>query len=222
MKHTFTLRNTFIFDYDENFIEVKCVVSEFNCSHDVIGHHRDTLTMKLDGFILFCSKCIFSKQGEIDISKFDIHYFRETFDDRFFRYKDLQLFVGEVYILHDLLKKRMIPSLFKYTWISNELLCVFCNNGYLMLIDSHCLTVGYFQHKLLSRICFNVNEKRRDYEYYYNEIIKLNDLSSIWLERGACHPYVNLTFRDMWLLMSLSDFQKLQMIIDNRQVMFTD
>lgn len=207
----FKLINEFEFDKEENIITVTGGrrVLEEGCKYH-IEDMEETLT--IDEFIDFCKICILSEQcnsEQVDIAKYGVSFERTSFDHRFFTKGKLQLFLGEAYVMYEILRHNIDTSKFKmhkifytYVFISPK--------GYVILSDKYMLRVGVFRYHLFEGVQFNPGDKPRKDEVGYDREVEIGQIQTIRMTKGACHPYVELKYRDMVISMSLDDWKKLK------------
>ena len=191
--------------------------SIFNSSgNEVIDRVSYKHETSVSEFINFCTICIASEQGtneDIDLSQFEIRYGRETFDDRYFYTKDMQICVGEVYIMYEILKRKVNTKRLKMYTFTDRYYLFIARERYLFISDKSMLNVGFFRYDLFDVAKFTVADKVTNDYIGYDTKVSIGNIQKAWLERGACHPYVNLQYRDMTVNMSLREFNTLRDIL---------
>lgn len=170
------------------------------------------VTMTLKQFLGFCRCCILSERGysDYDIGRYGVSFNRVTFDSRVFSYEDLQILQGEVYIMYEVVYNKLYKKQYKVTKLYNLYLFISPDNS-LFMMDKYLLHAGVFRYRSFYAVDFSVENKSSD-SLGFNEVYKFDNLRTVKMIHGACHPYVYLTFRDMTISLSLSDWTNLKEI----------
>ena len=204
-------------NWPEDILIIKGYRSKFNSDGtEVVGREMKEVETTVSYFIKFCTLCIASEQGtnkDIELSKYGIRYDRETFDDRYFYTDELQICVGEVYIMYEILKRKINPNRLKMYTFADRYYIFISRDRYLLISDKPMLNVGFFRYDLLDIVNFTVDDKVKGGYVGYDTRVSIGNIQKAWLERGACHPYVNLTYRDMTVNMSLREFNTLRNVL---------
>ena len=210
MGFKFKLRNFYNIEYPDDRIVINCTkITDFEK-----GYKEDVeVILTLSNFTKFCRLCIAWEQGEnkdIILEQYGIKHVREDFDNRYFYYGDLRITQGEVYLLYEIIHRKLNPEVFNIHMFCNYFIFIH-RDGYLMISDKNCLEVGFYSCRQFEGIVFNIEKNRG--AIWFNEKINIGKLSTIRMEKGACHPYVVITFRDMEIQFSLAMFRKLQVVL---------
>ena len=163
-------------------------------------------------FLAFCQVCIASEQGEneaVNLAAYGITYKRASFRNRFFTRGELQLFVGEVYVMYEVLKHKFNTDRFKMYKVYNQYLFI-NRTGNVIISDKDMLHVGVFRYEMFQLVKFNALGKPQKDECGYNQKLSIGNIQNIEMVSGACHPYVYLRYRDMVISVSLSDWEKIK------------
>ena len=216
MGYNVRFRCNYYIDYANNMISISGVKSDFNNDGEIIGRVPMNISLTLDTFLEICTVCIASKQNtdeSIILSDYGISYRRETFDDRYFYCGELQLSQGEIYILYEIIKKRIDPEKFKmYKFFNNLLYPYFFlhKDGYIIISNKSMSSVGFFRSSLFSTVDFSAGDKLKSGQMGFNKEVNIGNIQTAHMEHGACHPYVVLTYRDMAVSMSLDEWKALR------------
>lgn len=206
-------RLKYIVDYETGVLKLDGARSVFNSDGEVRYKEHMLVTTTIQNFLYFCRVCIAYEQGDnkkVDIAEYGIQFRRETFEDRYFYCGKLQVSIGETYILYELFSKKLNPKELKFFRFYN-LYAFVHKNGYLILSDKTCLNVGFFRYHLILGVKFTLNENDKSGDAVgYGVKVPIGKIQYAFLEKGACHPYVNLQYRDMCINISLNEFYSLQ------------
>ena len=216
MEPKITFRCQFTIDWPLDKLNIGGLRSVFNNDNEVTDRVRMNINTSISYFIEVCTFCIASEQGEnkdVDLTSVGIRYGRETFDDRYFYCGDLQISVGEVYIMYEILKRRLEVRKIKMFKFTDVYYLFLSKEGYIFLSDKSLSNVGMFRYSELIKLNFTLDDNIVKDKVGFNKVVQVGLIQSAWLERGACHPYVNLKYRDMILNMSLAEFNKLKSIV---------
>lgn len=212
----FRLRCEYTIDMPLDRLQIYCMKTQFNKDGEIIGKVPSSINTTISDFLEMCTYCIASEQGEnksIDLASVGIRFGRETFDDRFFYCGDLQLTVGEVYIMYEILKRKISVNSLKMYKYTESYYIFLSRDGYSFIADKTLSCAGMFRISEILSTNFTVSDRPTNGFVTYGKEVSLGGVQSAWLEKGACHPYVNLRYRDMIMNPSLEEFNKLKMII---------
>lgn len=210
-------RCSYNIDWPLDKLQIKGLRSVFNSSNtEVLYREEMSISTNISSFLEFCTICILSEQGtsdRVDLANYGIRFGRETFDDRYFYCGDMQICVGEVYFMYEILKKKINTRGLKMYKFTDRYYIFIARERYVFIADKSLLNIGFFRYDLFNVANFSVKDKIKDGQVGYDIKVPIGKIQYAIMERGACHPYVNLHYRDMCVNMSLTDWETLKRVL---------
>lgn len=212
----FELWNSYHISEFYETVTIKGLRTIFDEDGYIDGHEDFEVTIKVDSLISLCRMMVASEQGEKrkdELDRLGIKFWRETFDFRFFSYKGMQFAVTEPYILLEILTKRLNMKLIEvqqwqgFTIILHKL-------GTFIIADKYWLNACVFNGYNFIKCFLSIDSK---YEGRYSKesglkvagydvIVEIGSVQTAKLEHGACHPYVELKYRDIGILLTYRQY----------------
>jgi len=212
-------RCEYTIEWPTDKLKIQGLRSVFNSDGKTVSHRENmVINTTITKFLEFCTICIASEQGtrkDIDLSASNIRFGRETFDDRYFYCDKLQIAVGEVYLMYEILKRKVNVRKLKMYKLNQEYFIFVAKERYLFISDKSLLNVGFFRYDTFGMANFTVGDKISKGQYGYDTSVPIGQIQKAWMEKGACHPYVNLQYRDMVVNMSLAEWNRLRIILND-------
>ena len=125
----------------------------------------------------------------------------------------LQICVGEVYFMYEILKRKINTRRLKMFKFTDRYYIFIARERYLFITDNSMLNIGFFRYDMFGGVQFSAHDRIAKDCIGYDTVAKLGNIQSAWMERGACHPYVILKYRDMTVNMSLSEWNTLRTVL---------
>ena len=203
-------------DWPIDKLHISGLRSIFNMvDRTVIKREEMNVTTTISKFLDFCRVCIASEQGEnkdVDLAEYGIEYNRETFNDRYFYCGKLQIAVGEVYFMYEILSRKVNLRRFRMFKFTDSYFLFLTRERYAFIADKSMLAVGFFRYDLFFPVHFSVQEKIHLGQIGYDKRVPIGNIQYVIMHKGACHPYVELHYRDMTLNISLREWEILRRV----------
>ena len=211
---TFKLRNTYEIDYNKDEIRIIGVFHrsiEQDAVEDYVQEEMDVET-SITGLKKVLRIWLMSEQGEskkVILENYGMAYIRVDFDNRYFQYKELQMPIGEAYILYEVLERQINTDYF-VPLIKDTKIYFHHLMGYLIIADDYCREVIFIASFFkVSR--FNIQEMilKNDKKGKYKTKQMLT--KTLWYEvfYSSFRIDVILGYRDMSMLFTFSEFKDL-------------
>ena len=115
--------------------------------------------------------------------------------------------------MYEILKRKVNTRGLKMYTFTDRYYLFISRERYLFIADKTLLNIGFFRYDLFNTANFSVSEKLQKGKVGYGIEVPLGKIQFAVMEKGACHPYIDLHYRDMCVNMSLREWETLRYVL---------